>query len=240
MNRDGTGLVQVTSNSGTDEVVDWQPILRGYPRPKGATPFSTYLVPAYEPCSAGAANRTHGGSLSYPSCNPASQVSDHLTLGTFDANGKMVQSIGFVRADAIVGNPGTPADEADLRLRADISDVRKASDLADYTGELRAQFQVRITDKDSTPYPGGAGPGTVSDLLYAFTVPCAATPDPPSVGSSCVVDTTADALAPGTIKEQKRSIWELSQIEVYDGGADGLASTTADNTLFEVQGVFVP
>jgi hypothetical protein len=29
-------------------------------------------------------------------------------------------------------------------------------------------------------------------------------------------------------------------VRVYDGGADGLASTTGDNTLFAVQGVFAP
>ena len=29
-------------------------------------------------------------------------------------------------------------------------------------------------------------------------------------------------------------------MKAYDGGADGLASTQGDNTLFMVQGVFVP
>jgi hypothetical protein len=29
-------------------------------------------------------------------------------------------------------------------------------------------------------------------------------------------------------------------VRVFDGGADGVASTTADNTLFETQGIFVP
>jgi hypothetical protein len=37
----------------------------------------------------------------------------------------------------------------------------------------------------------------------------------------------------------KRAIWELGQVRVYDGGPDGLAAT-ADNSLFAVQGVFVP
>jgi hypothetical protein len=29
-------------------------------------------------------------------------------------------------------------------------------------------------------------------------------------------------------------------VQVYDGGADGVASTTADNTLFMDQGIFIP
>jgi hypothetical protein len=43
-----------------------------------------------------------------------------------------------------------------------------------------------------------------------------------------------------SVREGLRSIWELGQVQVFDGGADGMASTTADNTLFEVQGAFAP
>jgi hypothetical protein len=32
---------------------------------------------------------------------------------------------------------------------------------------------------------------------------------------------------------------EISQLQISDGGADGLVST-AGNTLFEVQGIFIP
>ena len=44
---------------------------------------------------------------------------------------------------------------------------------------------------------------------------------------------------PGSVNESRRSIWELDQVKVFDGGPDGVVST-ADNTLFAVQGVFVP
>lgn len=37
----------------------------------------------------------------------------------------------------------------------------------------------------------------------------------------------------------KRSIWQLGQVRMNGGGPDGLVST-APNTLFAVQGVFVP
>ena len=51
--------------------------------------------------------------------------------------------------------------------------------------------------------------------------------------------TSADAVNPGVIKESMRSVWQLGQVQVFDGGSDGVASTTP-NTLFAVQGVFVP
>jgi hypothetical protein len=44
---------------------------------------------------------------------------------------------------------------------------------------------------------------------------------------------------PGAITAGKRSVWELGQVQVFDGGADGDV-TTADNSVFAVQGVFVP
>jgi hypothetical protein len=36
-----------------------------------------------------------------------------------------------------------------------------------------------------------------------------------------------------------RAIWQLGQVEVLDGGADGVVSTTP-NTTFLRQGLFIP
>ena len=44
---------------------------------------------------------------------------------------------------------------------------------------------------------------------------------------------------PGAVVEGKRAIWQIGQVQVYDGGSDGLVST-APNTLFATQGLFVP
>ena len=58
-------------------------------------------------------------------------------------------------------------------------------------------------------------------------------------GATCSVQTSADALLLGTVQEGRRALWELGQVQVYDGGPDGDTSTE-DNTLFEVGGVFIP
>ena len=42
-------------------------------------------------------------------------------------------------------------DQADVQLTASLTDVRKKSDLSDYTGELRAVFGIRITDRNNGP-----------------------------------------------------------------------------------------
>jgi hypothetical protein len=78
----------------------------------------------------------------------------------------------------------------------------------------------------------------VQDTTVPVTVPCAATADP-AKGGVCGISTTVDAVVPGAVPEGKRSIWEMGQVQVLDGGPDGDVST-ADNSLFAVQGVFVP
>jgi hypothetical protein len=70
------------------------------------------------------------------------------------------------------------------------------------------------------------------------TVPCSATGG--AEGGACNITTTADAVMPGVAKEGQRAVWELGQVSVYDGGADGDADTAGDNTLFAVQGLFAP
>ena len=62
---------------------------QGYPRPAGATPLRVPLVTAYNQCTS--PNRVHGPPLASPSCSPPSQSSQHLTVGTPDANGRAVQ-----------------------------------------------------------------------------------------------------------------------------------------------------
>ena len=44
---------------------------------------------------------------------------------------------------------------------------------------------------------------------------------------------------PGVIKEDKRAVWQLGKVQVFDGGADGVVST-AGNTLFATQGYYTP
>ncbi len=217
------------------------PTSPGYPRPKGATPIRVSLVPAYNACTS--PNRLHGppdfptnGTNPDGSCNPPALASSQLTVGSPDSNGAPVKSEGFVKVSAIVGNAATPADEADARFQVSISDVRRnTAGLPDYTGQLQLDTTLRLTDKNNGPSETGT-----LDTSFRVTVPCATTVDT-TIGSTCSVNTTADAVlgAAGGITEGKRSIWQLGQMRINDGGADGVVSTTP-NTLFAAQGLMVP
>jgi len=222
-------------STDTDAVRDvYAATIPSYPRPKGATPVRTSLVIAYQPCTSG--NTAHGAPLAFPSCSPPVQASAQLTVGTPDANGQASNGAGLARYSAVVGDPGTPANEADVRVKASMTDVRLKSSLADYAGELRLDTTAQVTDRQNGT--SGTAPATGSGVAFPVTVPCTATAST-SVGSTCSVNTTFNAIVPGAIVEGKRTIWELGKVSLYDGGPDGVAAT-APNTLFAVEGIFVP
>ena len=205
-----------------------------YARPKGATPLRVSLVPAYAPCAT--PNSRHGAPLASGSCSPPSPASRYLSVGTPDANGQAPDSTGSVQLSVVPGNPSTPADEADIRVAAGITDVRNKGDLSDYTGELEARLALQITDTSNGA--SGSDPATTVDAPLGITIPCTASSS--ASGSACAITTTLDSVLPRVVPEGRRSIWALAPVEVFDGGADGLASSAGDNTLFAEQGLFVP
>jgi hypothetical protein len=236
---DGTG--EGATNDQNVELLVRDPRRRGYARPKAATPLNIRLVPAFEECISN--NASHGAPLAVPSCSPAVQTSDYLTVGSPEGNGKQAASVGVLTLKAQGETPIDPGngDQSDVALTASFTDVRNQGSLTDYTGELRFVATLRITDRFNgiTGGPNKLEPGTTADVPLGFSVPCSATGG--VVGASCSASTTADAVTAGNAAvEGKRAVWQLGQVQVFDGGGDGDADTTGDNTLFAVQGLFAP
>jgi hypothetical protein len=201
-------------------------------RPKGATPLRLSLVPAAQECTS--PNTTHGAPLSFGSCSPVTPTSPTLVVSSSATGAK---SVGFVLLKARPGNPDTTADEADIPIVFRLTNVSRASDLSDYTGELQGRFSVTRTDKSNGP--AGNEDLTSVPVDFAFTIPCAATANL-AEGSDCGITTFADAVVPGFAPEGKRTVYDVGQFRVYDGGPDESAATTGDNSLLAVQGLFVP
>jgi hypothetical protein len=221
-----------------------QPASATHPRPKGATPIRVPFVPAYKACAT--PNRTHGAPLAFPSCNPPEQVSPNLTIGSPDANGATANAIGFAKVEVVAGVPGPP-DDSDVKLSGQATDIRckpgvaacgsaNSQDGPDYTGELQSNAIIRVTDHYNGPGLNEAA--TMQDLPFPTNVTCGQTAST-AIGGFCSVATTANAIVPGAIKDGQRAIVESGQIFASDGGVDGLVST-ADNSTFAVQGVFIP
>ena len=210
-------------------------------RPKGATPLSASLVPSYKAC--GTPNRTHGAPLAFPSCNPPVQTSNFLTVGSPDANGAPANGVASILLkvkstspeDVIITSSGT-----DVRCKpatsAAVCNSANAADGPDYSGQIQGNATIRISDHYNGPNLNEAA--TVTDIPFPVNGTCAnniAT----NTGGTCSVNTTANAVVPGSVKDTQRGIVEISQLQVSDGGADGQVASP-DNTLFEVQGIFIP
>ena len=164
------------------------------------------------------------------------QASSYLTLGTPEVNAAATNGSGYVRYVVMTGDPGTTADEADVRLTVEVTDVRRSSDLSDYTGELQYQAVVRVTDRGNGSL--ATEPATGFDTELAAAVPCTETPSV-DTGATCALDTTVDALLPGAVVEKRRATWNLGAAQVYDGGPSERAGGSGAR-LFETQGLFVP
>ena len=217
-----------------------------YPRPASATPLRVPLVTAYRSCTG--PNSTHRPPLELPSCNPPVRESTELTMGVAKAS-------GFAKFRVLAGNPSTPEDEADIAISIFASDVRRASDGLDYTGQLIQTSAMRLTDEANGTTQEGTG--TMQDLGFSVPVDCEATPQPdPQIpnnrGSNCSTDTSVDALVPGAAKEGNRMVMSLTSIELLDLGSDGSMTPpppglgcpprcgSGDEKPFMVEGVFTP
>ena len=210
-------------------------------RPKGATPLRASLVPSFKACAT--PNRTHGAPLAFPSCNPPVQTSNFLTVGSPDANGAGANSVGFILLKVKTTSP------EDVLITSSISDVRckaataasvctsaNAADGPDYSGGLQGNAIIRISDHYNGPGLNEAA--TVQDIPFPVNTSCANTAST-TEGGLCSVSTSANAAVPGSVKDLQRAVVEIAQLQISDGGADGQVATT-DNTLFEVQGIFIP
>jgi hypothetical protein len=208
------------------------PATPGYARPKAATPSIIRLVPAFNSCGGSSpSGMTHGAPLSVPSCSPPVQSSNYLTVGTPDmpGNGFAANSTGFVKYKIVGENPIDPTngDQADVQVTGSLTDVRRKSNPSTtYTGQIQLSAVARITDKYNV-----GDQATAQDVPFNMTASC--------TSGTCSFASSFDAVMPDVIRENKRAVWAIDQVKVYDGGADDLVST-AGNTLFAVQGFYAP
>jgi hypothetical protein len=171
------------------------------------------------------------------------QSSGFLTMGSPDANGAPANSVGNILLKVKITSP------EDVFITASISDVRclpatqaavcnsaNTADGPDYSGQIQGNATIRISDHYNGPGLNEAA--TVVDIPFPVNGACANTTSTSS-GGLCTVNTTANAVVAGSVKDTQRGVIEISQLQISDGGADGQVASP-DNTLFEVQGIFIP
>jgi hypothetical protein len=237
MNADGTAQIPLTSDS-TDLYPSWQPLPGSsppppYPTPKLAGTVRAALVSLFIQCGtpANPTNASHATPLAVGSCDPPKRSS----AAHFGA-----QAAGFAQLAVVYGdtNPAN-GDQADVTVRASLSDVQTAAG-ADYDpnpGGADATLATRLRFTDRANGASGTDPGTAGEFDFLVPVDCTATAA--SVGSTCALDTTADAVTPGIIKENKATVIQTFRFRLNDSGANGIRGD-GDDKQFAMQGVFVP
>jgi glucose/arabinose dehydrogenase len=206
-----------------------------YTDPRLGPPLSVPLVPGFKQCGTGgnASSGEHAAPLSTPSCSPAT-TAEAAHLGS--------QANGVARQNPIAGDPSSPANEADLNFLVWQTDVRSGSETGpDYDPspsgpDLTLVERLRITDNSNGT--GGADRATATDLDFSVPISCTPTIDS-RVGSTCMANTTANALMPGAVVEGKQMNIQVFRVRLNDAGVDGVAGN-GDDTLFEQEGLVVP
>jgi hypothetical protein len=112
---------------------------------------------------------------------------------------------------------------------------------------------VRITDtyncKPSLPAgdpnacPASASTSTTEatlvDIQFPVPVDCMVDPEPGITGSNCGVNTTANAVVPGSVINGRKAVVEFGEIQLLDSGPDGVRGNT-DDQRFATQGIYLP
>jgi hypothetical protein len=229
----------------------------GYARPKSATPVNFRLVPAFLGCSSG--NASHGPPLEIAACSPAVGASSYLTLNAPERQAPFLGPAGSTGTlamkvfctDGSASPCAAAGEQIDVKIDSTITDVRCAGTTGGctaaggtYSGKLLLKTALRLTDRRSTP---AQEPATAMDTPLQVGMQCAS--------GACGISTSADAVIPGIALEGTRAIWQLSQVEVWDGGPDGNLNAApapasgvcppacignGGETLFMHQGFFVP
>jgi hypothetical protein len=238
-----------------------------HPSNLGALKQTSALVTSFKQCTSTNFNDTHSAPLSFSSCNPPAQSSANLTIGGKAASSLTIQVYCTNSENPPCPTAG---DQEDVKLIGTGKDVRckteppktgqghcplsNGSGKNDYDGQLTSQSIIRITDSNNTP----SAEATVQDIPFSVGTQCVGTPSDDTVGGTCNVTTTADTVVPGSggaVQEGKKANVEIAQIQVFDGGLDGNAApnplpdagscppsciTSPGDTLFEVEGIYIP
>src|SRR6185312_10204992 len=237
MNTNGSGQTGLgVSGFGP---TDWQPLPRSspaptYEAPKFAAPIHASLVPVFRQCGTGAnpTDGQHSPPLATPACLPP------LAQGVahFGPQAAGTAWLAVIYGDTNAAN----GDQADATLRFDLSDIRTAGG-ADYnpnTSGPDGTLVTRLRFTDRANGPSGASAGTATDLDFSVPFNCTPTSDP-VLGSTCTLDTSADAVTPGAIKENKATVLQVFRLRLNDSGLNGVRGDS-DDRLFATEGVYIP
>ena len=232
-----------TSRSTPARSAGSRPTTRGRRVRRRCTPrWCPPIRPAASP------NRVHAPPLSHTSCNPPVQTSCSLTVGTPDANGAAANSNGCVRLRS-ARSPGAPASDVRITAvdqRRPLQGGRRALHGRQHRraatttpGRCRSASRTRSPTRTTTRRP--AGPRRRPRRRRPSTSRCRVRlpPDTSDRRRLLARHDCQHAACRARSRAGMRAIWDAEP----DAGVRrrlGRSVSTAPNTLFAIQGIFVP
>jgi hypothetical protein len=161
-------------------------------------------------------------------CAPGADYNPDAGQGPYTSMCSTAQSCASSgRAQPYCAESGT--SQSDCLANADLTEVARLPGGSPGQG-------IRMTDR----YNGYANElaATVADSGFPVPMDCLPTTDA-TIGSTCGVNTSANALVPGAIIDGSNAIWQLGEIQVLDSGPDGVRGNSDDQPV-AVQGIYLP
>ena len=232
----GKAVAVWTRFDGTDAFVQYSERKEPrYQEPQSASSLRVALVPVFRQCGTGTTPPTgsHPAPLATGSCVPGTTPGAVAHVGS--------SGVGSAQLTVIPGDFSTAVNEADFSIQVSATDIHAGSvSGSDYTPnaggpDVTYNARLRITDSNNGPIAIDAA--TSTDLDFPVSVDCAATTGP--TGSTCAINTTANAVSPGVVREGEDMIVQIFRVRLSDAGANGVLGDS-DDKLFEQQGLLVP
>jgi TolB protein len=236
MNADGTDQTNVTNSpAGRESEPSWRSLpTAAYPHPQSASQLEVSIVPAFQPCATNGnpLNAEHAPPLGVHSCSPPKPGSAVALVGPASA-----------ASAQLTVTPGdtdpTNGNQADVGITANLSDIQATAG-GDYNpnasgADLTALTRLRLTDM-ANGY--GGLPATASEFDFKVPIDCSDTRKH-TLGATCAASTTANALIPGFVGEQRQTVVQAFRVRIDDSGPNGIRGDS-DDGIFATQGVYIP
>ena len=197
--------------------------------PEGCAPTRVSLVPAYQQCTAPEPHARPAARVPAPATRPCSAPRSSRGHARRKRRARQLHRRVRVRDR----RPAIPIPRPTRRtspLRVAITDVRRRSGLADYTGQLQASAGLRITDRDNAAAVG-----------LVRRQPCRTARSPGRCRARHTPTRRSDPPArsrprptrspPGWSRRACARSGSSARSQVFDGGPDGVASTTPNTPV---------
>jgi len=138
-------------------------------------------------------------------------------------------------ADCIANTDVTATAE----LATSAASIGGTGNFAGHAIRVSDHYNCNLTGPPVCPAtPSSNYPATMTDLQFPVPVDCIVTTST-TQGSTCGVNTTANALVAGAVIANQQAVVEIGEVILKDSGSDGVRGNSNDQ-VFAAQGIFLP